>query len=246
MLRLLGRRPEGAVTNQPRATPWDHVQQPGPSTESAIQNSVLGGLRAHKSRDLWRPYRAFPFLESRFPGALPWAGMLFPLRGGIPEWRNIKTRASGWSGLLGTLGGQADSAEMAYRPVRTPSTQRHGRSALMLGRRFPSPAAGSLGPAHCQLTVQSQRVFFSSLRRTMSAESVSPDDILEAVDLIESRLRTHRWSAPTRSGLGSSSRTRSDARSRAPITDRAHPLFRSLNHRRPCRSRGSSIRSDGR
>jgi hypothetical protein len=78
MLRLLGRRPEGAVTNQPRATPWDHVQQPGPSTESAIQNSVLGGLRARKSRDLWRPYRAFPFLESRFPGRCPGLACCFP------------------------------------------------------------------------------------------------------------------------------------------------------------------------
>jgi hypothetical protein len=78
MLRLLGRRPEGAVTNQPRATPWDHVQQPGPSTESAIQNSVPGGLRARKRPDLWRPCRAFPFLEPRFPGRCPGLACCFP------------------------------------------------------------------------------------------------------------------------------------------------------------------------
>jgi hypothetical protein len=121
MLRLLGRRPEGAVTNQPRATPWDHVQQPGPSTESAILNSVLGGLRARKSGDLWRPYRAFPFLESRFPGRCPGLACCFPF--GV-EFQNSATskRARGdrrchalaaagvvrrrvglmWSGLLGS------------------------------------------------------------------------------------------------------------------------------------------------
>jgi hypothetical protein len=72
------RRPEGAVTNQPRATPWDHVQQPGPSTESAIQNSVLGGLRHRNSRELWRPYRARATSESRFPGRCPGLKCCFP------------------------------------------------------------------------------------------------------------------------------------------------------------------------
>ena len=37
------RRPEGAVTNQPRATPWEHVQQPIPSPDGAKQNSVFHG-----------------------------------------------------------------------------------------------------------------------------------------------------------------------------------------------------------
>jgi hypothetical protein len=85
MLRLLGRRPEGAVTNQPRATPWDHVQQPGPSTESAIQNSVLGGTASSQEPRIVAPFQGIPFLGIPVPRALPWAGMLFPLRGGIPK-----------------------------------------------------------------------------------------------------------------------------------------------------------------
>src|SRR5580704_4602593 len=95
MLRLLGRRPEGAVTNQPRATPWDHVQQPGPSTESAIQNSVLGGLRARKSRDLWRPYRACASLESRFPGRCPGLKCCFPFGAEFQIAQHQNARARG-------------------------------------------------------------------------------------------------------------------------------------------------------
>ena len=83
------RRPEGAVTNQPRATPWEHVQQPIPSPDGAKQNSVFHGrLRRRDSRDLWRPYRA-RVLGIAAPRALPWAGLSFPLRGGI---RNCATR----------------------------------------------------------------------------------------------------------------------------------------------------------
>jgi hypothetical protein len=66
------RRPEGAVTNQPRATPWEHVQQPRPCPERAKQNADFHvRLRRRDSRELWRPYRACASLESRFPGRCP-------------------------------------------------------------------------------------------------------------------------------------------------------------------------------
>jgi hypothetical protein len=59
------RRPEGAVTNQPRATPWDHS-----SPDGAKQNSVFHGqLGRRDSRDLWHPYTACASSESWLRGA---------------------------------------------------------------------------------------------------------------------------------------------------------------------------------
>ncbi len=75
----LGRRPKGAVTNQPRATPWDHAKQPRPCPERAKQNAVFHvRLRHRNSRELWRPYRACASLESRFPGRCPGLKCCFP------------------------------------------------------------------------------------------------------------------------------------------------------------------------
>jgi hypothetical protein len=73
------RRPEGTATNQPRATPWEHVQQPSPSPDGAKQNSVFHGRLGHRdSRDLWRPYRARAYSESRLPGRCPGLACRFP------------------------------------------------------------------------------------------------------------------------------------------------------------------------
>ncbi len=84
----LGRRPKGAVTNQPRATHWGHAKQPRPCPERAKQNAVFHvRLRHRNSRDLWRCHRAcgFPW-ESRFPRALPWAeNVVSPSGGEIPD-----------------------------------------------------------------------------------------------------------------------------------------------------------------
>ncbi len=75
----LGRRPKGAITNQPRATPWDHAKQPRPCPERAKQNAVFHvRLRHRNSRELWRPYRACASLESRFPGRCPGLKCCFP------------------------------------------------------------------------------------------------------------------------------------------------------------------------
>ena len=91
----LGRRPEGAVTNQPRATPWDHVQQPRPSPERAKQNSVFHvRLRRRNSRELRRPYRACASSESRFPGRCPGLACRFPFGAEfrIAQHRNAASR----------------------------------------------------------------------------------------------------------------------------------------------------------
>jgi len=65
-------RPEGAKTNQPRATPWDRGTVGFPRPERAPQVPLArlcvapSGLAA---------------LRVRFPRALPWADMWLPLRG---------------------------------------------------------------------------------------------------------------------------------------------------------------------
>jgi hypothetical protein len=72
-------RPAGAVTYQPRATPWEHVHHPRPSPERAKQNSVFhGSLRHRASRELCRPFRAWGSLESLFPGRCPGLACRFP------------------------------------------------------------------------------------------------------------------------------------------------------------------------
>ncbi len=57
----LGRRPKGAVTNQPRATPWDHAKQPRPCPERAKQNAVFYVRLRHLQPRLVARARAFPF-----------------------------------------------------------------------------------------------------------------------------------------------------------------------------------------
>ncbi len=74
----------------------DHAQQPRPCPERAKQNAAFHvRLRRRDSRDLWRASSGrCASLESRFRKALPWAEMLFPLRGGIPGSRNYRYAAS--------------------------------------------------------------------------------------------------------------------------------------------------------
>jgi hypothetical protein len=72
MLRGSRFRPEGAVTNQPRATPWDHVDHP---TSEPCKGETKPGfhrrLQHRDIRELCRPYRACGSLESEFPGRCP-------------------------------------------------------------------------------------------------------------------------------------------------------------------------------
>jgi hypothetical protein len=98
-----GRRPEGPVTNQPRASPWDQVQQLRPSPERAKQNSVF-----HRGSDVVRAENCGALSGMRFlgipvPRAMPWADMSFPLRGGIPDSATSK-RASGGISVSGSAG----------------------------------------------------------------------------------------------------------------------------------------------
>ncbi len=72
MLRGSRLRPEGAVTSQPRATPWDHVDHP--TSEPCKGETKPGFHRRLRHRDigeLCRPYRACGSLESEFPGRCP-------------------------------------------------------------------------------------------------------------------------------------------------------------------------------
>jgi hypothetical protein len=102
-LRVLSfRRPEGAATRQPRATPWVSIHPPSPSPVRAQQGR--GSLNIHSPRAVRRASalaslvrRPTPSCGSRVsccaltgrrilrgswvPRALPWAVMSLPLRG---------------------------------------------------------------------------------------------------------------------------------------------------------------------
>ena len=90
-----GLRPEGAVTNQPRATPWEHVHQPNPSPDGAKQNSVFPGDRDVATAENCGALtgHAVPWNRGSQGVALGWhvaspSGRNF-------ESRNIKTRQRG-------------------------------------------------------------------------------------------------------------------------------------------------------
>ena len=72
-------RPEGAPTNQPRATPWERYRFTPASPERAKQ--IVSRLaRSH----VVSPFQGFPTRAHRNPGrrcALPWADLWLPLRG---------------------------------------------------------------------------------------------------------------------------------------------------------------------
>ena len=89
ILRLQFDVPKGQSQISPGQRPGNTFSSQRPSPDGAKQNSVFHGrLGRRDSRDLWRPYRA-RFLGIAAPRALPWAGLSFPLRGGI---RNRATR----------------------------------------------------------------------------------------------------------------------------------------------------------
>ncbi len=72
-------RPEGAPTNQPRATPW---------VSSPLVRQALKGRHIGRPPALFRPFRAKTDTTNLKPGAalplvaLPQAGLWWPLRGG--------------------------------------------------------------------------------------------------------------------------------------------------------------------
>ena len=102
MLRFL-RRPKGAATNQPRASPgesWETTVQKalkGRNKEASFASiaSLTLRWRERKWRWLFCPFRVGSIPFTSHPRALPVAGWFRPLRGMVPT-RNIKTRASGW------------------------------------------------------------------------------------------------------------------------------------------------------
>ena len=109
MLRLWVVAPKGQSQIGPGQRPGTTSSSQARALKVRYRIRFLGGLRARKSRDLRRPYRAFPFLDSPFPRALPRAGMLFPLRGGIPKRRGHRTLP--WAGMLFPLRGGIQSGE---------------------------------------------------------------------------------------------------------------------------------------
>ena len=72
MRKPLRFRPNGAAISQPRATPWVGEQNKFQSPEGATQSL---------SRVESRPFRALETSWTSLPRALPWAGLLLPLRG---------------------------------------------------------------------------------------------------------------------------------------------------------------------
>ena len=94
----LGSRPEGAATNQPRATPWGPDNDPDPPSPERAQPgqvpSLLSRSLAKDHREILRdrvPCLALSgrgsFTRVSVPRALPWADLWLPLRGGTKQQR---------------------------------------------------------------------------------------------------------------------------------------------------------------
>jgi hypothetical protein len=151
----LGRRPKGAVTNQPRATPWDHVHHEhpgsvsGPKGQSQISPGQRPGttsttnIRALKGRNRIRfftgdqtrqeprivaPFTGMRFLRIPVRRTLPWAGTSFPLRGGISNSATSKARERGdWLCVFRSRGSHTN-------PTRQRGDHRGRRPVPMLPR----------------------------------------------------------------------------------------------------------------
>ena len=70
---FLVRRPEGAATSQPRATPWDSDATRSPSP-----------VRAKHRGTLVSPFQGSGWVWARVPRALPWANLFGPFRANSP------------------------------------------------------------------------------------------------------------------------------------------------------------------
>ena len=186
----LGRRPEGAVTNQPRATPWDHAKQPRPCPERAKQNAVFHvRLRHRNSRELWRPYRACASLESRFPGRCPGLKCCFPFGAEfqITQHRNAASRGLPFpvpSARGSTPTGRA--SEGISGPLRVAGsipTRRASSDVAPLGRRpegavtnqpRATPWDHAKQPRPCPERAKQNAVFHVRLRHRNSRELWRP------------------------------------------------------------------------
>jgi hypothetical protein len=84
MLRIFARRPEGAATNQPRATPWDCANQPRSCPERAKQGARFVA-----------PLQGFGYIRIPIPRALPWDFLSGPLQGKFQNSATSKRASEG-------------------------------------------------------------------------------------------------------------------------------------------------------
>ena len=84
VLRIFARRPEGAATNQPRATPWDCADHPRSSPERARQGDAFV-----------TPFQGFWHVRIPIPRALPWAFLCGPFGANSKTAQHQKARARG-------------------------------------------------------------------------------------------------------------------------------------------------------